>query len=46
MQTLTLEAAQTIINAALASGRTAPDRRIAVAVCDAGGHPVALVRED
>ena len=46
MTTLTLGAAQTIINAALAGGRTGPERRIAVAVCDAGGHPLALGREE
>ncbi|MEM7425979.1 MAG: heme-binding protein [Pseudomonadota bacterium] len=43
---LTLENAQTIVKAALGGGRTGPDRRIAVAVCDAGGHPLALGREE
>jgi uncharacterized protein GlcG (DUF336 family) len=43
---LTLERAQHIIAAALALPRTAPEKRIAVAVCDAGGHPIALARED
>ena len=45
MTQLTLESAQRIIDAALAGGRTGPERRIAVAVCDAGGHPLALGRE-
>ena len=42
---LTLERAQQIIAAALAAERSGPRRPIAVAVCDAGGHPVALARE-
>lgn len=46
MHALTLNAAQTIVSAALTGGRTGPDRRIAVAVCDAGGHPLALGREE
>ena len=46
MSTLTLKTAQTIVTAALAAGRTGPERRIAVAVCDAGGHPLALGREE
>ncbi|MGI9387805.1 MAG: GlcG/HbpS family heme-binding protein [Methyloligellaceae bacterium] len=46
MPTLTLETAQAIVKAALTGGRTSPDRRIAVAVCDAGGHPLALGREE
>lgn len=46
MTALTLKSAQTIIDAALAGGRTGPERRIAVAVCDAGGHPLALGREE
>lgn len=46
MAQLTLKSAQTIIEAALAGGRTGEDRRIAVAVCDAGGHPLALGREE
>ncbi len=43
---LTLKNAQTIIDAALTGGRTGPDRRIAAAVCDAGGHPLAMGREE
>ncbi|NNE23145.1 MAG: heme-binding protein [Rhizobiales bacterium] len=46
MTDLTLETAQIIITSALAGGRTGPARRIAVAVCDAGGHPLALGREE
>lgn len=43
--TLTLAIAQRIIDAALTGPRTSPARLIAVAVCDAGGHPLALARE-
>ena len=43
--TLTLIQAQAIITAALGGQRSIPPRPIAVAVCDAGGHPLALVRE-
>ncbi len=46
MTQLTLDIANRIIGAALAGGRTGPERRIAVAVCDAGGHPLALGREE
>ena len=46
MTTLDLASAQKIIAAALAGKRSAPGRRIAVAVCDAGAHPLALARED
>ena len=46
MSDLTLKSAQAIIDAALAGGRTGPERRIAIAVCDAGGHPLALGREE
>ncbi|HKJ51268.1 MAG TPA: heme-binding protein [Gammaproteobacteria bacterium] len=46
MPKLDLETAQKIIAAALAGERSAPERRIAVAVCDAGAHPLALARED
>lgn len=42
---LTLAKAQDIITAALAAPRSSPERRVAVAVCDAGGHPLALGRE-
>ena len=42
---LTLAQAQMIITAALAAPRSQPRRAIAVAVCDAGGHPLALARE-
>ena len=43
---LTLQHAQTIIASALAGERTDEQRRIAVAVVDAGGHLLALARED
>ncbi|MDH3740506.1 MAG: heme-binding protein [Hyphomicrobiales bacterium] len=46
MADLTLKTAQIIIESALAGGRTGPQRRIAIAVCDAGGHPLALGREE
>jgi uncharacterized protein GlcG (DUF336 family) len=46
MPGMTLEIAQNIIAAALAGERSSGDRRVAVAVCDAGAHPVALARED
>ena len=42
---LTLERAQQIVAAALAAERPDPRRPIAVAVCDSGGHPIALARE-
>ena len=43
---LTLAKAQEIIVAALAGDRSDPPRQIAVAVCDAGAHPLALAREE
>ena len=43
---LILELAQQIITNALAGERTSSDRHIAVAVCDAGAHPLALAREE
>jgi uncharacterized protein GlcG (DUF336 family) len=46
MSNLDLASAQKIIAAALAGERSASDRRVAVAVCDAGAHPLALARED
>ncbi len=46
MPDLDLATAQKIIAAALAGERSAAERRIAVAVCDAGSHPLALARED
>ena len=46
MPNLNLATAQQIISAALAGERSSPERRIAVAVCDAGAHPLALARED
>ena len=45
MPDLDLATAQRIIAAALAGERSSAERRIAVAVCDAGGHPLALARE-
>jgi len=46
MTPLTLADARKIVESALAGGRTSSDRHIAVAVCDAGGHPLALDREE
>ena len=46
MQSLTLELAFQLIASALAGERSGPDRSIAVAICDAGAHPLALARED
>jgi glc operon protein GlcG len=46
MPNLTLEIAQQIIAASLAGERSSGDRHIAVAVCDAGAHPLALAREE
>lgn len=43
---LTLKKAQEIVDAALAGERSDAARRIAVAVCDAGAHPLALGREE
>ena len=41
-----LEAARTIVRAALDHGRSAGLKPLAVIVLDAGGHPVAFERED
>ena len=43
---LTLAKAQEIVAAALARERSDTIRRVAVAVCDAGAHPLALGREE
>jgi uncharacterized protein GlcG (DUF336 family) len=43
---LTLHQARTIIDAALAKGRSDGAQPLAVVVLDAGAHPVATVRED
>jgi uncharacterized protein GlcG (DUF336 family) len=43
---LTLVAASTIVDAALAKGRALDLAPLTVAVLDAGGHPVAFKRED
>ena len=43
---LTLAQAATIVDAALAAGRTAGFEPLTVAVLDAGGHLIALKRED
>ena len=43
---LTLEQAQTIVNAALGKGRALGLKPISVAVLDPGGHLVAFARED
>ena len=45
MSELTLAKAQDLIAAALSAERSTPRRPIAIAVCDAGGHPLALGRE-
>ncbi len=46
MDRLTLEAAATIVDTALAKGRETGCAPLTVAVLDAGGHLVALKRED
>lgn len=46
MTTLTLDAATTIIDAALAAGRKAELGALTVVVLDPGGHVIALKRED
>jgi glc operon protein GlcG len=46
MPSLTLAIAQQMIAGALAGERSSAGRHIAVAVCDAGAHPLALARED
>ena len=46
MTTLTLAAASTIVDSALAEGRAHGFQPLTVAVLDAGGHLVALKRED
>lgn len=43
---LKLDQARTIIDAALAKGRTDGAQPLALVVLDAGAHPVATVRED
>lgn len=43
---LTLLAAQTITEAALAEARARGAKPLAIIVLDAGGHPVAFARED
>lgn len=46
MSDLTLDHARTIIDTALAKGAELGLRPLGVVVLDAGGHPVALVRQD
>jgi len=46
MTSLTLSQATTIITAALAHARSLALKPLAVVALDAGGHPVALARED
>ena len=46
MSRLTLAHASTIVDAALAKGRELSLQPMTVVVLDAGGHPVALKRED
>ncbi|MBO6835259.1 MAG: heme-binding protein [Alphaproteobacteria bacterium] len=45
MRSVTLAQARIIIDQALSAPRSSPDRRLAVAVCDAGGHLLAFERE-
>ena len=45
MTTLSFETAADIVRHAIAGPRSEPGRYVAVAVCDAGGHPMALGRE-
>ena len=46
MASLTLDQAQTITTAALRKGRELSLKPLTIAVLDAGGHTVALLRED
>lgn len=46
MSALTLQTATTISNQALATGRALATAPLAIAVLDAGGHLISLVRED
>lgn len=46
MASLTLAQAQTIVTAALAKGRELGLKPLTVVVLDAGGHALALLRED
>jgi len=43
---ITLAQAQTILSAGLAHARQASAKPLAMVVLDAGGHPVAMARED
>lgn len=43
---LSLAQARTIIDAALAQGRTEGAQPLAIVILDAGAHPVAMLRED
>ena len=45
-EVLTLAQAQAIVTAAMAGARSGPGRFIAVCVVDAGGHPLAMLREE
>lgn len=45
MRSVTLAQARIIIDQALSAPRSSPDRRLAVAVCDSGGHLLAFERE-
>lgn len=46
MATVTLAQARAIIDTCLIAERSGPGRRIAIAVCDSGAHPLASARED
>lgn len=46
MTKLTLDQAQLILRTALEGPRTDQTRRIAIAVVDSGGHPLAMAREE
>lgn len=43
---LTLAIAQSMIATAMAAPRSSPQKRIAVAIADAGGHVLAMLREE
>lgn len=46
MAKLTLDQAQIMVRTALEGPRTDPSRRIAIAVVDSGGHPLAMARQE
>ncbi len=46
MKAVTLTQARVILTQAMAAPRSGPERRVAIAVVDAGGHLLALEREE